>query len=203
MKLSFMTGKGTTNNGRRNLFNNGYSHKIGSSGSSNSGSSNSGSSTITQIATLNTVRQNYSRLLAEKKYEQIPSNYTIFLKLLNSLKSIIVYDNTLKLLISIAENALVGAINVNSIYTSYAYNEIKIALLNKRIEDILSNKNVVSIITSTTSTMTVTKTMKLSPVYSYYIYLYGLPSYGIGFDPVKLNFINKLPFLMDIEHDCK
>lgn len=201
MKLSFMTGKGTTNNGRRNLFNNGYSNKSGSSGSSGS-SSNSGSSTITQIATLNTVRQNYSLLLSEKKYEQIPSNYTIFLKLLNSLKSIIVYDKILALLISIAENALVGAINVNTIYTSYAYNEIKIALLNKRIEDILSNKNVISIITSTTSTMSITKTMKLSPIYSYYIYLYGLPAYGIGFDPAKLNFIQKLPFLMD-EYDCK
>ena len=202
MKLSFMTGKGTTNNGRRNLFNNGYSNKTGSSGSSGS-SSNSGSSTITQIATLNTVRQNYSLLLSEKKYEQIPSNYTIFLKLLNSLKSIIVYDKILALLISIAENALVGAINVNTIYTSYAYNEIKIALLNKRIEDILSNKNVISIITSTTSTMSITKTMKLSPIYSYYIYLYGLPAYGIGFDPAKLNFIQKLPFLMDMEYDCK
>ena len=199
--VSVITGRGTTNNGRRNLFNNGNLIKTGSV-SSSSGSS-SGATTISQITTLNTVHQNYSLLLAEKKYEQIPSNYTIFLKLLNSLKSIVVYDKKLILLIKIAENALIGAINVNTLYTSYAYNEIKISLLNKRIEDILSNKNVINIITSTTSTMVVTKTMKLSPLYSYYIFLYGLPAYGVGFDPMKLAFIQKLPFLMDIDIDCK
>ena len=204
-QVSFLTGSINTNNGRRNLFNN-TSKSIKTCpgvysgyGSSSSSSGSSGGSSITQIATLNTIHLNYSLLLAEKKYEQIPANYTVFLKLLNSLRSIVVYDKKLSLLIQIADNALVGAINVNTIYTSYAYNEIKIALLNKRIEDILSNKNVINIFSSTTSTMVATKTMKLSPIYSYYIFLYGLPAYGVGFDPMKLAFIKKLPFLMD---DC-
>lgn len=150
---------------------------------------------ISQINTLNTVHQNYSLLLSEKKYEQIPSNYVTFLKLLNSLKSInVLYDSVLSLLIRIAENALTGSMNVNTIYTSYAYNEIKIALLNKRIEEILSNKNVIHTISSTSSTIVATKTMKLSPVYSYYVYLYGCPAYGVGFDPSRLAFVQSLPF---------
>lgn len=185
VSISLINGSVTTNNGRKNMFNNNSSAFIKQS---------STTPTTAQIDTLNIVRHNYSILLAEKKYEQIPSNYLVYLKLLTSLKSITVYDSKLSLLVQIAQNALVGAMNVNTIYTSYAYNEIKIALLNKRIEDILSNKNVVGTFSATSSTMVATKTMKLSPFFSYYIYLYGCPAYGVGFDPAKLAFIQKLPF---------
>lgn len=188
-QVSFLTGSINTNNGRRNLFNN-----TSKSIQTCSGSGTSGYISIAQIATLNTIHLNYSLLLAEQKYEQIPANYMVFLKLLNSLRTIVEYDKNLSLFIKIANNALVGAINANTISASYAYNEIKIALLNKYIEDILSNKNMIKIISSTTSTMVATKTMNLSPIYSYYIFLYGLPAYGVGFDPMKLAFIKKLPF---------
>ena len=193
MKVSFMTGGITTNNGRRNLFNNSSSIK-----NSKITKKKGSGPTIAQLETLNTVHKDYSLLLSEKKYEQIPSNYTVYINLLNSLKSINVYDSKLSLLIQIVENALVGSFNVNTLYTSYAYNEIKIALLNKRIEEILSNKNVINIITSTTSTMIATKTMKLSPIYSYYIHLYGCPAYGVGFDPTRLAFIQRLPCFKNI-----
>ena len=190
VSVSIINGHITKNQGR-NLFNNINFIK--------SNNTKSGSITnpviIAQINTLKTVHQNYSLLLSEKNYEKIPTNYVTFLKLLNSLKSInVVYDNVLGLLIRIAENALIGSMNVNTIYTSYAYNEIKIALLNKRIEEILSNKNVINTIVSSTSTMVATKTMKLSPLYSYYVYLYGCPAYGVGFDPSRLIFIQSLPF---------
>lgn len=191
-QVSFLTGSINTNNGRRNLFNNTSKSIQTCSGSGSSGYS--GYISIAQIATLNTIHLNYSLLLAEQKYEQIPANYIVFLKLLNSLRTIVEYDKNLSLLIKIANNALVGAINANTISASYAYNEIKIALLNKYIEDILSNKNMIKNMSSTTSTMVATKTMNLSPIYSYYIFLYGLPDYGVGFDPMKLAFIKKLPF---------
>lgn len=191
-QVSFLTGSINTNNGRRNLFNNTSKSIQTCSGSGSSGYS--GYISIAQIATLNTIHLNYSLLLAEQKYEQIPANYIVFLKLLNSLRTIVEYDKNLSLFIKIANNALVGAINANTISASYAYNEIKIALLNKYIEDILSNKNMIKNMSSTTSTMVATKTMNLSPIYSYYIFLYGLPDYGVGFDPMKLAFIKKLPF---------
>lgn len=191
-QVSFLTGSINTNNGRRNLFNNTSKSIQTCSGSGSSGYS--GYISIAQIATLNTIHLNYSLLLAEQKYEQIPANYIVFLKLLNSLRTIVEYDKNLSLFIKIANNALVGAINANTISASYAYNEIKIALLNKYIEDILSNKNMIKNMSSTTSTMVATKTMNLSPIYSYYIFLYGLPAYGVGFDPMKLAFIKKLPF---------
>lgn len=189
VSVSFMTVSMSSNNKRRNLFNNNYCSIKSTTKPRLNGP------TAAQLSALNTVEQKYSLLLSEKKYEQIPSNYTNFLNLLKILRSMNVYDVKLSLLIQIAENALVGSMNVNTLYSSYAYNEIKIALLNKQIEDILSNKNVIDTISSTSSTMVATKTIKLSPMFSYYIYLYGLPAYGVGFDPAKLSFIQNLPFL--------
>jgi hypothetical protein len=29
----------------------------------------------------------------------------------------------------------------------------------------------------------------LAPLYSYYIYLYGMPAYGVGFDATKLSLL--------------
>jgi hypothetical protein len=188
VSVSFMSGSVSTSN-KRNLFSNKKNNKYYCSNSKSSTTT-----TAAQLSVLNTVEQNYSLLLSEKKYEQIQSNYTVFLNLLKTLRSINVYDVKLSLLIKIAENALVGSMNVNTLYSSYAYNEIKIALLNKRIEDILSNKNVIETIASTSSTMVASKTIKLSPIFSYYIYLYGCPVYGVGFDASKLSFIKNLPF---------
>ena len=35
----------------------------------------------------------------------------------------------------------------------------------------------------------ITKTFKLAAVYSYYIILYGLPAFGVGFDTTKLTLL--------------
>ena len=37
-----------------------------------------------------------------------------------------------------------------------------------------------------------TKTLLFSPLYSNYIFFYGMPEYGVGFDPNKVNFIQRL-----------
>jgi len=33
----------------------------------------------------------------------------------------------------------------------------------------------------------------MAPIFSYYVYLYGLPDFGVGFDPAKMAFLQSLP----------
>jgi hypothetical protein len=152
-----------------------------------------------QVNFLTTVYNQYVTLLANKNYEQIPSNYQKYIALLNQVKSIKVKDYKLQTLLYVVENGLVGSMNANNLYQRYAYDEIKVGLLNKRIKEILSDKNVKETISSTTGQFQATKTFKLSPLFSYYIYLYGMPEYGVGFDPVKLAFVRSLPFFQNNE----
>jgi hypothetical protein len=149
--------------------------------------------TSLQLASLQLVYDNYAVMLANKSYERIPNSYATYIDLLNQLKSINLLDYKLQLLINIAETSLMGSLNANSLYTSFAFNEIKVALLNKRIKEILSDKNVKETMGSASGQICITKTFKLSPLLSYYIYLYGMPAFGVGFDPAKLAFVQSLP----------
>ena len=147
-----------------------------------------------QFRLLAIIYEEYVTLLANKKYEEIPSNYQKYVSLLNQVKRIKVKDYKLQTLLYVVENGLMGSINANNLYQRFAYDEIKIGLLNKRIKEILSDKNVKETIASTSGQFQATKTFKLSPLFSYYVYLYGLPEFGVGFDPVKLSFVRSLPF---------
>lgn len=147
-----------------------------------------------QINALQLIYDAYSHLLAKKEFEKIHgTNYVQYAEIIKLLKAIQITNHDLKLLIDIAENALVGSVNVGSLYTSYVYNEIKVALLQKRIKEVLSDKNTHNTATSVTGQFTATQTFTLAPMYSYYIYVYGMPEFGVGFDPVKLAFIKALP----------
>lgn len=157
-----------------------------------------------QVHLLSIIYNQYVILLANKSYEQIPSNYQQYIALLNQLKTIKIKDYKLQTLLYIVENGLMGSINANNLYQRFAYDEIKVGLLNKRIKEILSDKNVKETIASTSGQFLATKTFKLSPLFSYYIYLYGMPDYGVGFDPAKLAFVRSLPFFknnVDILND--
>ena len=66
-------------------------------------------------------------------------------------------------------------------------------MLNKKNDDILSGKNEVKAIGGCTSgKLSISKTFKLSPIYSYYIHLYGMPAYGVGFDATKLSLLSSI-----------
>jgi hypothetical protein len=66
---------------------------------------------------------------------------------------------------------------------------VKNTILEKRIEDILSGKNEIAAMDDTCGEFVITKTFKLAAVYSYYITLYGLPAFGVGFDTTKLSLL--------------
>ena len=149
-----------------------------------------------QAHALTVVHDSYSLLLAQKKYESISTNYTDYLTLLKTIKTIDLRDTNLNILLMIAEDAILGAVNSVAVNVNYSYTQLKMITLNKYIDDILSDKNVKKVLSDGISgNISASKVFKLSPIFSYYIILYGMPIKGAGFDPVKLAFIESLPAL--------
>ena len=149
------------------------------------------------------VHDMYSLMLASRRYDQIPPNYEQYLDLLSNLQTIAVPTATLKLLLNIVEQTLVGCMNIVQVYESNTYNELQILLLNNRIDDILADKNKKNVVAdegNITGQFSAKQTFKLSKFYSYYIYLYGMPEFGVGFDPAKLTFLKKALELFDQTH---
>lgn len=134
----------------------------------------------------------YSSKMAEKKYEQIPKDYNLYVELFVSVEKVKqkLKNNKLLALVQIVEDALMGAINS---YALYGYN-ISLNLdkvgLKKTIDDILTGKNEKVVeMAQASGQLNITKSFKLAPVFNYYIIIYGMPAYGVGFDPVKINFL--------------
>ena len=148
---------------------------------------------------LKRVHDLYTVVLASRTYDKLPTDYDQYITFLNDLKTIDVHGNlTLRLLVEIAKETLIGSMNVTAMYQSVVYNDLQVLLLNKRIDDIMKNKNVSSTISEgVTADFTMVKVFKLSPIYSYYIQLYGMPSFGVGFDPDKLTCLQRALGLFD------
>jgi hypothetical protein len=141
--------------------------------------------TLQQIQTL------YVGKMALRKYLEIPTSVPSFLSLNDAmLNSISKQKNTnLRLLFQIARDGMDGALHSRGLFVDNADLDIRVLMLNKKVEDILSGKNEVKAVGDTSGKITITKTFKLVPIYSYYIYLYGMPAYGVGFDATKLSLL--------------
>jgi len=144
------------------------------------------------IPNLKIIEYLYTSNMAKKTYDRIPNNYTkyiqlymVLIKIQNQIK-----NPSLLLLIKMIQEALTGAINSYALYGEKILLSIDKYNLEKKVEDILSNKNVKFVNMSNTSgQMKIVKTIKLAAVFSYYINIYGMPPYGVGFDPVKINYL--------------
>ena len=132
--------------------------------------------------------------MAERNYDNIPGDYNQYLTLLNSLNTINVSNTTMKFMIDMVEKALIGSMNIVTLNDSAMYNELQILLLNNRINEILTDKNTINVVSESSNVsgqFSLQKTFKLSKIYSYYIHLYGMPAFGVGFDRKKLLFLQK------------
>ena len=96
---------------------------------------------------------------------------------------------TFIVLIEIAIDAMAGSLNMLSIYERFILDKLKILELNKTMAEILSEKNVKASISQVSGQIMVVKQILLSPIYSAYIYIYGMPDFGVGFDFEKLAFL--------------
>ena len=137
---------------------------------------------------LNTIQNQYVSKEAAKKYLEIPELMSQYLSLNDTMTaSIAKQRNTnLRLLFKIANDGLLGALNSKTLNADNVDLNFQVLMLNKKVDDILSGKNEVVAMGNVQGEISITKTFKLAPLYSYYIYLYGMPAYGVGFDAAKL-----------------
>lgn len=146
------------------------------------------------IQSLNKIETDYVEKMATRKFLQIPNSVPAFLSLNDTmLTEISKQKNTnLKLLFQIARDGLDGALKSRTLFMENAELDIRVLALQKKNDDILSGKNEVKVLGSTSGQFSINKTFKLAPLYSYYIYLYGMPASGVGFDATKLSLLTTL-----------
>ena len=143
---------------------------------------------------INRARNEYTTFLANRQYQSIPTDLN---------QSLLLYDNiyqqrslatntNLLILLQITMDGIQGTMNAYTIYTQNISLTLNNIILEKRIDDILSGKNEVKAISDTCGQFTATKTFVLAPLFSYYIMMYGLPAFGVGFDSEKLATILKV-----------
>ena len=140
---------------------------------------------------LNKIENQYVSKMAAKKYLEIPELFTQYLSLNDTMMtSIAKQRNTnLRLLFQIAKDGLLGSLNSKTLNELNVDLNFQTLMLNKKVEDILSGKNEMVALGDVKGEFTISKTFKLAPLYSYYIYLYGMPAYGVGFDAAKLSLL--------------
>jgi len=143
---------------------------------------------------INRARNEYTTFLANRQYQSIPTDLN---------QSLILYDDiyqqratatntNLLILLQITMDGIQGTMNAYTLYTQNISLSLKNIILEKKIDDILSGKNEIKAMSDTCGQFTATKTFILAPLFSYYIMMYGLPAFGVGFDPEKLAIILKV-----------
>ena len=143
---------------------------------------------------INRARNEYTTFLANRQYQSIPTDLN---------QSLLLYDNiyqqrslatntNLLILLQITMDGIQGTMNAYTLYTQNISLTLNNIILEKRIDEIISGKNEVKAVSDTCGQFTVTKTFILAPLFSYYIMMYGLPAFGVGFDSEKMAIILKV-----------
>jgi hypothetical protein len=139
---------------------------------------------------LNMIEELYGLNMANKNYESIPNDYDKYVTLYTQVTQILYKskDERMKVLLKLAQEALQGAINSYAIYGSNIALTYDKAGLQKLLADCESgiNKKVVA---TATGQISITKRFKLATVFNCYLYIYGMPEAGVGFDPIKINYL--------------
>ena len=143
---------------------------------------------------LNAIESDYVEKMAKRKYLEIPESVFDYLSLNDTMLAYIAKqkNTNLRLLFQIATDGMAGALHSKTLSSDNTDLNFQVLLLNTKVEDILSGKNEVVALGANSGEFVITKTFKLSPLYSYYIYLYGIPAYGVGFDATKLSLLRTI-----------
>lgn len=144
--------------------------------------------------TLNRIETYYVGKMAKHKYLEIPESFPAFMSLNDTMLNAISKQkhSNLSLLFRIARDGMEGAVNCRAHDIENAELKIRVMMLNKKNDEILSGKNEVKALGNTAGEFTIKKTFKMAPIYSYYIYLYGMPAYGVGFDRTKISLLTTI-----------
>lgn len=143
---------------------------------------------------INRARNEYTTFLANRQYQSIPTDLNQSLVLYDEIyqQKALATNTNLLILLQITMDGIQGTMNAYTIFTQNISLTLNNIILEKRIADILSGKNEVKAMSDTCGQFTATKTFVLAPLFSYYIMMYGLPVFGVGFDSEKLATILKV-----------
>jgi hypothetical protein len=143
------------------------------------------------VNAFNTIETNYVGLMADRKYLDIPESVPAYLTLYDTIATAMSNqkNTNLKLLMQIARDGMSGALHSKTLSSDNTELNMRVLMLNKKNDDILSGKNDVTALGGASGEFVISKTFKLAPLYSYYIYLYGMPAFGVGFDTSKLSLL--------------
>jgi hypothetical protein len=144
------------------------------------------------------IEKNYTSHLSTRDYINISSNSQEYLALLKSVQSINYTNKIYQLLIKIGIESFMSSLQIYSLYEVSTYDDLKLLQLNMSLDEILSKINETKVIDEFEGQFNMTKTFNLSPIYSDYITLYGLPAFGVGFDPIKLDLVSKFKNLPSV-----
>lgn len=156
------------------------------------GTGNGFSLTKPQRAMLNTIESQYTIHLEDRQYEKIPNDLESYLKLYQALSNTRVTYRTHKdvsLLLTITAEALAGAINAYGMNAQIIELHIQNLYLQGVIETLISGVNIKPAFDMNSGGLSMTKELKLAPLFMYYMQTYGTPEPGDGFDPNKLTLI--------------
>jgi hypothetical protein len=143
---------------------------------------------------INRARNEYTTFLANRQYQSISTDLNKSLLLYDEVyqQKVLATNSNLLILLQITMDGIQGTMNAYTLYTQNISLTLNNIILEKKIEDILSGKNEKNAMSDTCGQFTATKTFVLAPLFSYYIMMYGLPAFGVGFDPEKLAVILKV-----------
>jgi hypothetical protein len=123
-------------------------------------------------------------------------SYDEYIDLLNIISNLEIKttDESIQLLLKITSYGLHTMIAAFGINKENIEINIKNMILQSKIESIISNINSSNsiLITKHNNNYNLTKQFTLSPLFSYYISIYGIPEKGLGFDIKKLQLLKTI-----------
>jgi len=158
-------------------------------GSGGSGGQSNYIITDAELQCLLTIQQMYTAHLANRTYENIPVDYTKYLQLrevANNARIKYIDNNALAVLFQITVDGITGAINAYGLNTLNIETQVQNTYLQGVIQEIINGVNVNKAFDRNVGTFAMSQNLTLAPLFRYYIGLYGVPTPGVGFDPVKL-----------------
>jgi len=164
----------------------------GYSGGGGGGGGSNISITYAELESLYSIQRLYTVNLANKTYENIPIDFTQYLKLRNVANNAVLKyrDNSaLSILFQITVDGITGAINTYGLNTQNTETQVQNLYLQNILQEIINGVNVTKAFHETSGTLSMKQTFQLAPLFRYYISIYGVPEPGVGFDPVKLSLI--------------
>lgn len=161
-------------------------------GGDGGGGSGGFSLTQEQMDALDTIERLYTSQLANKTYENIPTDFVKYLKLydiVNKMRIRYFANHAINVLLQITNEGLTGSLNAFGLNTLNVELTLQNNYLQDVIEELISKVNVKEMFDENVGTISMTRKLELAPIFKYYIKIYGMPEMGVGFDPAKLNLV--------------